>query len=337
MKSLLKRLSCAYGPTGSEGRVARLILDIIGEENATIDKAGNVIAKIPNEGKPRLVLNAHMDEVGFMVNEITEDGTLHFEPLGGFDPIVLLGKRVVSENGVLGAIISKPYHLLSSDERAVFTEISEMEIDIGAKDKDDASKYVSVGDTFCFYSDFSELGEGYIKSKAIDDRGGCAILCSLYNELKDKADKLEYELYFAFTIREEIGLSGAHYVASKYNPDYVILIEGTTANDLPSTPEHRRIAVSGKGGAISYRDGGTIYNIDFINEIREKLDTAGINYQIKGFTYAGTDGSCFHGEGEGARVAIFSLPSRYIHSQASVVKYSDIEDTRKAILRVVTK
>ena len=336
MKRILKRLCSAYGPTGSEKRVANQILEILGD-NAEIDNMGNVIAKIPNEGKPRLVLNAHMDEVGFMVTEITKSGTLHFSTLGGFDPIVLLGKRVVSENGVLGAIISKPYHLLSDEERETVTKIDDMEIDIGALDFEDAQKYVSVGDTFCFYTDFSELGDGYIKAKAIDDRGGCAILCSLYNELKDRADELEYELYFAFTIREEIGKSGVHYITSKYNPDYAIVVEGTTANDLPEIPEHKTVARSGNGGAISYRDGGTIYNIDFINQIRAKLDEDNINYQIKGFTYAGTDGSCFHGSAEGARVAIFSLPSRYIHSQSSVVKYSDIEDTRKAILRVVTK
>ncbi len=337
MKKLLKRLCSAFGPTGNEKRVAAVIKDIIGSENAFEDKMGNLVARIASEGKPKLFLSAHMDEVGFMVTEITDSGMIGFGAVGGFDPIVLLSKRVISERGVLGAITSKPIHLMSDEEKKTRTEIDDMYIDIGARSKEEALELVSLGDYFCFFSDLVELGGDFIKAKAIDDRGGCAILCSVYNELKDKADQLEYDLYFAFTVREETGKSGVNYISERYNPDYAIVVEGTTANDLYNTPEHKKIARTGCGPAMSFMDGATIYDRAFTKEIMSRCDKEKIKYQIKGFTFAGTDAASYQRGADGARVAIFSLPVRYIHSQASVVKLEDIESTRKAIIASVSK
>ncbi|MBQ8163641.1 MAG: M20/M25/M40 family metallo-hydrolase [Clostridia bacterium] len=337
MKRLLKRLTGAFGPTGNEKRVADVIADRLGKENVFYDKMGNLVARISNEGKPKLVLSAHMDEVGFMVTEITDNGLIGFDAVGGFDPLVLLAKRVISERGVIGAIISKPIHLMSEDEKKTRTEIEDMYIDIGAKDRTDAENLVSLGDYFCFYSDFVEFGDGFIKAKAIDDRGGCAILCSVYDKLKDKASELDYDLYFAFTVREETGKSGVNYISERYRPDYAIVVEGTTANDLYSTPEHKKIARTGHGPAMSFMDGATIYDRSFIRDIMSRCDTLGIKYQIKGFTFAGTDAASYQRGADGARVAIFSLPVRYIHSQASVVKLEDIESTERAIIAAVSK
>ena len=210
---LLRELSLEFGPTGCENRVADRIkakLDKLNVEYKT-DRLGNLIARIPKENAPRLMMSAHMDEVGFIINEITEDGYLKFLTVGGIDPRVLCSKHVTVEgkDGLIpGVIASKAIHHQTPEERGKLTPIQSMYIDIGAKSKEDAEAMTGIGYYATFDSDFVIFGENgeFIKGKAIDDRIGCAVMLDIIERL---GESVPFDLYFCFTVREEIGVSGA--------------------------------------------------------------------------------------------------------------------------------
>lgn len=337
----LKDLSSIFGPSGFEDRVKESIKSKIEkcqrkDSELYEDKIGNLIYHIKNEGKPRLMINAHMDEVGFMVTQITDKGQLCFGCVGGIDPIVLSSKRVVSENGICGAILSKPVHLLTKDERDKICPTEKMLIDIGAMDKDDCEKYVSVGDYFVFSADYMELGKDLICGKALDDRLGCAIMVRLIYELYETNREIDYDLYFAFTGREEIGYSTAFGATESVRPDYAIVIESKAVADLPDVSEEKRVGVLGDGGIVSFADRGAIYDRRFINHIMELCDKAEVKYQVNKYVSGGNDSANIQRSVEGVKVAVISAGSRYIHSQSNVISRGDLESIYKATYEVIT-
>lgn len=329
MLDLLKRLSLEFGPTGYEAPVREMIIKELSPYSdkfeAYIDKIGAYIVHIPNEDKPKLMISAHMDEVGFMVTEICDNGRLRFGNVGGIDPLVMSSKRVICENGVKGAIISKPIHLQSADERKKVTKASDMYIDIGCDTREEAEKLIQLGDLFTFISDFKEFGDGFIKCKALDDRLGCAIMCQIIKDICENKPSLNYDLYFAFTTREEVGYSGAFLATEQIKPDYAFIIESTAVGDIHGAPSEKLVAKLGEGGAISFADRSTIYDRDFINQIMDMCRQKEIKYQIKQYVSGGNDAGNIQRSANGVKVAVMSAPSRYIHSASNVIHKNDFE------------
>lgn len=340
MIEILKKLSLAFGPSGCEDEIAKIVKDYINEnmpKNAelTADEIGNVYLHIKNEGAPRLMICAHMDEVGFMITSIEENGLLRFGTVGGIDTIVLNTKRIVTESGHAGSIISKPIHLLSREEAGSRPKIDDMRIDIGALDKEDAKKYTFVGQYATFDSDFVEYGEGLIKCKALDDRLGCAIMLEMIKAIKSEDIKSRYDLWFAFTTREEVGYSGAFGASMRIKPNYSIVIESKAVADVCGVSEEKCVAKLGSGAVISLADNGTIYDIDFTKYIMGLCDKNEIKYQIHRIVSGGNDSANIQKNGVGCKAALLSAASRYIHSTANVIHKNDLESIYKALYSVI--
>lgn len=337
---LLRRLCTVFGPTGAEENVRKQIISELAglELDSYTDTLGSYIVHIKAENKPKLLISAHMDEVGFMIDEICDDGTLHFSTVGGIDPIVLPAKRVFSEkNGkrLCGAIGSKPIHLQSRDERGKITPISELYINVGAESKEQVESLCSIGDLFTFDSELVEFGNGFIKGRALDDRLGCAIMVTVIKALCESKITPRYDLYFAFSTREEVGLSGAFAVSEQIHPDYGFIIESTAVGDVHGAPDEKRVAELGRGGALSFADRGAIYDKGFVNEIASICKENNFLYQVKKYVSGGNDSSSIQKSGCGTRVAVMSAPSRYIHSASSVVSRADLDSILNTLYALV--
>ncbi len=342
---LLRRLCEIDGPTGSEERVRERIARRLetGGFAPERDRCGNLILKIEGSGEGydpenpvKVMLSAHMDEVGFIINGITSDGYLKFACLGGIDPRVLCGRKVIlrgKEGKLQGVIASKPVHLQSRDERSKSTPADAMYIDIGATSAEDAVKYISVGDSGTFDTEFALFGENreFIKSKAIDDRLGCAVIILTAEALKESGTALPFDLYCCFTVREEIGKTGARMVASRISPDYAIVLESTAIGDLPDVDENSKVALVGGGGVISLLDRSTIYDRDMVDGCMKIAAESGIPAQIKKYVSGGNDAGQIHKTGAGVRCLAVSAPVRYLHAPCSVAAVSDY----RAIARLI--
>ena len=342
--NLIRELSLAFGPSGCEDSVRELIIEQIqGDCDAyTVDKAGNLIVKIRGRGLDyhpesprRMMLSAHMDEVGFMITEITEEGYLKFGTVGGIDPRVLCGRHVKvgdDRRRVHGVIASKAIHLQSAEERIKATPVNKMYIDIGAKDREDAKRYVAVGDYATFDSDFVTFGKDgcMMKGKALDDRAGCAMLIEIMRDLHENPCDLPFDVCFAFTCCEEVGISGANVAAFGIKPDTAIILEATAVNDLPGAGRNK-VSTQGEGGTLSLADRGTIYDMGFIEFARRTAEAKELKCQIKQAMTGGTDAAHIQRSMTGVRVLGLSLPTRYIHSASNVARYEDMEQTRQLV------
>ena len=333
---LLKELSQAFGPTGCEGNVGELICKRA--ENYchlyATDRMGNFVFKLApkvySAHTKKIMISAHMDEVGMMINEIDGDGYLKFDTLGGIDERVLCGRNVVigDENKkIKGVIASKAIHHQSADERKKATKVSDMYIDIGATSKEDAEKYVDIGDFATFESDFVLFGkdERLVKSKALDDRLGCAVLLEVMKYLAENENENQNELYFCFTVREEVGLSGAQTVAQVIKPDYAIVLETTAIADIDDVSPELRVADLGNGGVVSVMDRSTVYNQKLVSYLLELAELKGIKAQVKRYVSGGNDAGHIHKSGDGVKTVALSAPTRYLHSPACVASLDDFD------------
>ncbi len=346
---LIKNLSLAFGPSGCEDDVrARIIEQIEGFcDGYYVDKSGNLVARLKGRGMDydpasprRILLSAHMDEVGLMLTRITEEGYLRFGTVGGIDPRVLCGRHVTIRHGkeaVHGVIASKAIHLQTAEERTKTTPVRQMYIDIGARDADDAKKYVSVGDCAVFDSEFVTFGKDgrQMKGKAIDDRAGCAALIEILRTLFATRTDRPFDLYFAFTTCEEVGIAGSSVAAFAVEPELAIVLEATAVNDLPNAADNAKVSFLGEGGILSLVDGGAIYDRAMIEYARATAEANGIKCQIKRAAAGSNDASHIQRTRTGARVMALSLPTRYIHSASNVALYEDYESVRDLIVAML--
>ena len=271
-------------------------------------------------GAKRLMLAAHMDEVGLMVRSIGDDGYLRFGTVGGIDRRVLIGKRVlVGPQRVPGVIGLKAYHLLDRGEEERVPKLRDLGIDIGARDAAQARAVVAPGDVAVFDSDCVRFGNGLLKAKAIDDRVGCAVMLELLRE------DLPMDCTFAFTVQEEVGTRGAFGAAFSVVPDIALVLEGTTAADLPGTPAHQRVCAPGRGPVVPYMDGGTVYDRGLFELLRDLAERHSIPWQTKEYISGGTDAAAIQRSREGVRVAAISAAVRYLHAPASVASLADCD------------
>ena len=319
----LKDYCDILGPSGMEDLVRERIIADIKDSGAEyeVDALGNLI--VFKKGKQRrdkkLLVAAHMDEVGFMVTYVGEDGYIMFAPVGGIDPRVVSGRRLVfCKNGIKGVVASKAIHIQKPSEYGMCEPISEMNIDIGCYDRETASQFAKIGDCASFCPNYEEFGNGLIKSKALDDRFGCALMVDMINS------ELEYDTYFAFNTCEEIGCDGAAEVCYRIRPDIAVILESTTAGDIYGTPEGKRACELHKGAVISHMDGGTIYDKELVALALSVGKEEEIPCQLKNIVAGGNEASAFQKGAMGARVLAISAPTRYIHSACCVAAKEDL-------------
>lgn len=322
MFDYLKELCLINGTSGREEKVREYILSkLIDRADVTIDPLGNVIAFVRGEkrAKNKVMISAHMDEVGFIVRYITDDGFLKFTPVGGVDEKVIFGRNVtVGDENIPGVVCVKPIHLCDKEDLKKCPKIKDMCIDIGASSKQEAEKLVSVGDSVYFVSDFVEFGDGLIKAKATDDRFGCAAMLKMIDE------GVLYDTYFAFLVQEEVGLRGSKAAAFSVDPDYAIVLEATTASDVADTPEADSVCFLGRGAAVSFMDRATVYNRELFKMSRETAERNGIAWQTKTTVAGGNDAGSIHTSRGGVYTLAISVPCRYIHSATCVAKKDDM-------------
>ncbi len=322
---MLKELCLLNGTSGDERAVREYIIEKIrGKCNYKVDALGSVVAFKKGKKTPdkKVMLCAHMDEVGFIITHITDEGYLKFSPVGGIDAEAVLTRRL-SINGKTGVVGAKAVHLMSSDEKESVPKFSDFLLDIGAENKAEAEKYVQPGDYAYFVSDYCEFGDGFVKAKALDDRIGCMLLIELIHS------DLEYDTYFCFNVQEEVGLRGAACTSYSVKPDIAVVLESTTAADIEGVSGAERCCVLGNGPVISYMDGRTVYDRELYQKAVRLAENNGIKAQTKTKIAGGNDAGAVQTSAGGCRVAAVSLPCRYIHTGASVVKKSDIEETRR--------
>ena len=323
MFNLIENLCSIRGISGREKDVRNYIIEEIKDYAAyKIDPLGNLLVfkQGQRRSKNKVMFAAHMDEVGMIVTYITDEGFLKFSTVGGVDTRVFLGRSVViGDNKVNGVVGLKPIHMLTKADQLNMPEKDELYIDIGAKDKNEAMSMVHLGDAVNFNSDIVYFGDGYLKGRALDDRVGCAIMINMI-----KSDLL-YDTYFAFTVQEEVGTRGAAAATFTLSPDYAIVIETTTAADIPGVEGQKRVCSLGEGAVVGFMDNGTIYDRDLYNLAFSLGERYGIKVQTKTMVAGGNDARAIHKSGKGVKTIAMSLPCRYLHSPSCVIKLSDAE------------
>jgi putative aminopeptidase FrvX len=322
---ILSRLSNAFGPSGCEQEVRQVVLDAIADkvDEVQVDHLGNVIALQKGTGCPghKVMVAAHMDEVGLMITHADESGLLHFTKVGGIDDRVLPAKAVrVGATKVPGVIIMKPVHLIKRSERDQVVAYDQMAIDIGTSSKAEAERLVKKGDYAVFDVHFEDLGD-VVKGKAFDDRAGCAVLVSLVER-----GPYPFDFYAVFTTMEEVGLRGARVAGFSVMPDAAFVLEGTICDDGPKEQDVSPTTVVGKGPAISPMDRSVIADRRLIRLLVETAEAEGIPYQFKQPGKGSTDAGAIHLARTGVPSVPVSVPSRYIHSPVCVLGKSDLEN-----------
>lgn len=339
MLDTVKTLCSLNGASGYEDEVRDYILERVFPHISAIetDVLGNLIVskKGARALSKKIMLCAHMDEVGLIIIDIGDNGYLRFDFLGGVDRRVIIGKRVlIGKNRVQGIIGIKAYHLVDKEEEKTVPKREELYIDIGAADRGEAENLVTLGDPAVFDSNPAEFGNGFLKAKALDDRIGCAAMIKLIES------ELPCDCTFVFTVQEEIGTRGAKTASNKVMPDYAVVLEGTTAADLPEVPEGKQICRLGDGLVIPFMDKGTIYSRNLYKTLTETAEKAGIKWQTKTVIAGGTDASAIQRSGYGVDTIAVSAPLRNIHTPSSIAKISDFEDMPRLVellLDVLTK
>ncbi|MHA1593726.1 MAG: M42 family metallopeptidase [Candidatus Baldrarchaeia archaeon] len=325
--SLLKELSEAYGPPGYEDEVREIMireLEGVADE-VRVDKLGNVIAVHEGSG-PKVMLSAHMDEVALLITHIDDKGFLRFFNLGGIDPRTLYGQRVMikTDKGVVyGYIGAKPPHLLKPEERKTVPDVDQLFIDVGVSSREEVKNLgVKIGSLAVFATNLVDLGNNRVLGKAFDDRAGCTVLIEVMRLLKDSP----YTVYGVATVQEEVGLRGARTAAWQIEPDVALALEGTTASDTPGTPDHLASTKVGGGPAITIADNTLIAHPKVVKLLVEVAERLGIPYQFKQTISGGTDAGAIHVSKSGVPSGVVSVPTRYIHSAASLLDLRDLEN-----------
>ncbi len=329
MLELIKELCLLPGISGRENAVRDYIIEQIKDHaEYSIDPLGNLLVfkKGKNPAKNKVMIDAHMDEVGLIVTGITAEGFLRFTKVGGIDSRVILGRTVrVGDKAVSGVIGIKPVHLVDKKDEANIPKADDLYIDIGAKTKEEAMEYVCLGDSVWFESGFVEFGDGFVKAKALDDRAGCAILIGMIKS------ELEYDMWFSFSVQEEIGTRGAQTAAFTIAPDYAIAVETTTAADISGVKDEKRVCICGKGGTVSFMDRSTLYSKELFDKAFEIAERDNIVCQPKTMVAGGNDSGAIHKSRGGVKVLTVSIPCRYLHSPSCVIKYKDAEESLRLI------
>ncbi|NMB27132.1 MAG: M42 family metallopeptidase [Tissierellia bacterium] len=322
---LMKKLVSIYGPSGNESIIREYIEKEIKDyvDEIKIDNLGNLIARKKGSGK-RIMIAAHMDQIGFMITDIDDNGFLRFTNIGGTSPFVTLSQQVVFENGVVGVIFSEPMEDISK------LKLSNMFIDIGARNKEEAEKFVNIGD-ICVYKTEYQENDNVVFTKCLDDRVGCYIAIETIKQIENQKN----DLYFVFTVQEEMGLRGAKTSAYGINPEIGIALDVTGSGD---TPKAKTFAVGlDKGAAIKVKDNSILTHPElrqFMIDIAEEND---IPYQMEVLEFGGTDSGSIHLTKEGVPSGVISIPTRYVHSTIEMASKNDIINSIRLLIKLLNR
>ncbi|MBK8984575.1 MAG: M42 family metallopeptidase [Chloroflexi bacterium] len=338
MNELLKNLTEAVGVANDEKEVRRLIRDLIADyvDEWHVDALGNLLALKKGTGASplRILVDAHMDEVGLMITDVESNGTFKFEGVGGFNDRTLLGKMVqIGPGKVIGVIGARPVHLLKADQYHSVVKIDAMRIDIGAKNKEAANGKVKVGDYAAFVTEYEELGRTAV-GKAFDNRAGCAALVELL-----RARPYPFDLYASFSVQEEVGLRGAQVAAYSVNPDAALVLECTPAYDLPNDNDVSPNVALGKGPSIYVMDSVTIQDPRLVSHITRTAAANNIPFQIRQPGGGGTNTAVIQKTRAGIPAATIAVPGRHAHTPTMMINlddYANVVKLAEATLRSLT-
>ena len=327
---LLEDLSNAFGPSGCEDEVRRLLARALRDkvDDLQTDALGNLIAFKQGTGtQPRLkvMVDAHMDEVGLMITRIEKNGLLGFRVVGGILDRLLPAKGVViGQKRLPGVIAAPPVHLTKPEQRRQVLPIDQLAVDIGANSEDEARELVKIGDYAVFDTRFQVLGEDglhAVKGKAFDDRMGCAVASALAD------GEYAVDLYLSFSTQEEMGLRGAMVAAYRIGPDLAFAFEGTVCDDIPKKEDVSPTTEMGKGPAITVMDRSFVADQRLIHLLIEVAEANGIPYQFKQPGVGSTDAGAIHLSRAGVPAVTVSVPCRYIHTPVSMASLNDLDHT----------
>ena len=324
---LLSEICETPGAPGFEDRIRKVVIrEIKGiSDSYSIDNMGNVIAlKKGKSSEKKVMVGAHMDEIGFIVSHIDDNGFLYFNPLGGFDPKTLTSQRVIvhGKKDLIGVMGSKPIHVMTQEERNKNVKLTDFFIDLGMEKKE-VEKYISVGDPITRQRKLIEMGN-CVNCKSIDNRVSVFILIEAFRNLKNPA----YDVYGVFTVQEEVGVRGAQVATLEIQPDFGIGLDTTIAYDLPGAQPKETITKLGKGTAVKIMDGMTICDSRMVRFMKETAEKAKIKWQPEILPAGGTDTAGIQRMTAGGAIAgAISIPTRHLHQVIEMADKSDIKES----------
>lgn len=337
---LLRRLSDAFGPPGAEDEPREILkADLEGvADEVRVDKLGNVFFyHRGDDAAPVVMLAAHTDEVALLTTYIEEKGFLRFHTLGGIPAGILPGQRLVfkGRKGPLRGIIgTKPPHIMTEEERKKPADMASLFVDVGAESREAAEeKGCHIGMTGVFDVEFTELGGGYLRGKAFDDRAGCFVMAEAFKELVGHP----CNVVAVGTVQEEVGLRGARTSAWQVEPDYGLALEGTFAADIPGSSPHQTSAGLRKGPVVTIADRSVIAHPKVLQSIMDAAEAESIPYQFKKIPSGGTDAGAIHLTKAGVPSGTVATPCRYIHGPAAVAHVEDLENTIRLVKAFVKR
>ncbi len=329
---LLERLSNACGISGREDEVRELLKEELRDhvDEMWTDAIGNLIVR-KGSGPVKVMLDAHMDEVGFCVGEITDEGYVRLKKVGGLDDRVLPGRMVwLTNKRIPGVIGAKAWHLTGPEERGRVIPFSEMYVDLGCKSREEVEALgIEPGEPVYFATTFERLSDVVVKGKALDDRVGCTILATILKEHSYPG----ITLYGAFTCQEEVGLRGAKIAAYNLNPDVAIALEGTGSANVAGVDPFDTITNMGEGPAISLMDASGIPNLRVFEQLVKVAQEGGIRHQFRRLMGGGTDAGGIALQRSGVPVGVVSAPCRYIHTNAALCNLEDLQGAVELVHR----
>jgi len=335
---LLGKLSNAFGPSGNEEDVAKILRNELEEyaDEMRVDKLGNIFFyHNGKDGYPKIMLSAHMDEVGFIIIFIEENGFLRFETLGGITSNIMLGQQILlrGDKGYLKGIIgTKPPHIMTPEEQNKITPKEDLFIDIGADNINQAQeKGADVGKMGVFDVAFTDIGSGYFRGKAFDDRAGCTVLAEVFKSVKDSP----YNIVAVGSVQEELGIRGAKTAAWQVDPDFGLALEGTFVADVPNTRPDRVSSKIKGGPVVTILDKTTFTHPMVLKTLIKVGREKSIPFQFKKVPMGGTDAGAIHLTKAGVPSGTVAVPCRYIHGPASIVHVDDLKNTIQLVTEFV--
>jgi putative aminopeptidase FrvX len=326
VKELIKKLTEAYGPSGHEEPIREIIREEVEPlaDELRIDALGNLTALKRGSGQgKKVMLAAHMDEIGLIISYVDEKGFLRFQPIGGIDPMTLVGGRVQFADGSLGVIAPETRQGIKGEP-----ELSKFYIDIGATSHDEAR--ARLGEAVAFVRTFADVGQRIV-AKALDDRISCSVLVEVLRRLQSSP----HDVYFVFSVQEEVGLRGARTSAYGLEPDVGIAVDITPAADTPEAP---KLAMKlGAGPCIKVMDSGMLSHPGIKNLLIDTAEASGIPYQLEVLDRGSTDAAAIQLARGGVPAGCLSIACRYYHTPSEMVDMEDVENTVKLLLAVLER